>query len=104
MQPARPIGHNRGPMSEGIISTHTFRETPDGKWIEVIATLDAGEALPGMFIHIPINGMLNFTLEVADVSPLDGGRIRILLEGGDGSGLVMAFDFEDETLEVLSTG
>jgi hypothetical protein len=94
-------------MLEGIITTHDVRRTSDGRALEVVATLDAGEVLPGMFVHIPLNGMLDFTVRIQEVMPEAGGYLRLVLDCGDdpeGARLVMAFNFEDETLQVLETG
>ena len=94
-------------MPEGIITTRSVRQTPDGRAVEVVAKLDAGEVVPGMFVHVPLNGMLNFTIRVGEITPEADGCIRLLLDCGNDSEsakLVMAFHFEDETLEVLATG
>jgi hypothetical protein len=93
-------------MREGIITTRTIRATADNRAVEVIASLDAGEVVPGMFVHIPLN-MLDFTIPVASVAPAPDGCIRLVLDCGDeedGADLVMMFNFEDETLWVLETG
>ena len=94
-------------MPEAIITTRTVRETPDGRAVEVVAKLDAGEIEPGMFVHVPLNGMLNFSIRIEEVTPDADGSIRLLLDCGDDSEsakLVRAFNFEDETLQVLETG
>lgn len=94
-------------MPEGIISTCDVRLTPDGRSVEVIATLDAGEVVPGMFVHIPLNGMLDLTVRVSAVASEPENRIRLVLDCGEeaeGAELVKAFNFKDETLWVLETG
>jgi len=94
-------------MPEGIITTHAVRPISGGGDLEVIATLDAGEVVPGMFVHIPLNGMLDLTVKVSSVTHESGSRIRLVLDcGGEpgGAGFVAAFDFEAETLWVLETG
>jgi hypothetical protein len=94
-------------MPEGIISTHEVRFTPDRRSVEVIATLDAGEVVPGMFVYIPLNGLLDLTVKVSEVFREAGNRVRLLLDCGEeaaGAELVKAFNFEDETLWVLETG
>jgi hypothetical protein len=94
-------------MPEGIISAHDVQLTPDGRSVEVIATLDAGEVVPGMFVHIPLNGMLDFTVKVSAVASEAENRIRIVLDCGqetEGAEVVKAFNFKDETLWVLETG
>ena len=94
-------------MPEGIITTRTVRATGDNRAVEVIASLDAGEVVAGMFVHIPLNGMLDFTVPVASVSPAPDGCIRLILDCGDekdGADLVVMFNFEGETLRVLETG
>lgn len=93
-------------MSEAIITTHKVRASPEKRAVEVFASLDAGEVIPGMFIHIPLNGMLDFTVRVREVSQLDGNRVRLVLdcgEDGDDAELVMAFNFGNETLLVQET-
>ena len=94
-------------MPEGIITTHAVRPTPDGLALEVVATLDAGEVVPGMFVHIPLNGMLDLTVRVSAVTRERDSRLRLVLDCGDepgGAELVGAFNFEAETLWVLDTG
>ena len=94
-------------MPEAIITTRTVRPTSDGRAVAVIAKLDAGELEPGMYIHIPLNSMLSFTVRITDVMQAKNGGVRLLLDCGDDPKsvpLVVAFNFEDETLEVLSTG
>lgn len=94
-------------MPEAIISTHDVRLTSDGCAVEVIATLDAGEVVPGMFIHIPLNGMLDFTVQVAGVMHEQENRIRLIVDCGQDpqdAQIIMAFNFADETLWVLETG
>jgi MYXO-CTERM domain-containing protein len=70
-------------MPEGIITTRTVRATPDKRAVEVIASLDAGEVVPGMFVHIPLNGMLDFTVPVVSVSPAPDGGFSISGSGND---------------------
>ncbi len=94
-------------MPEGIITTHEVRPTSDGRALEVVATLDAGKVVPGMFVHIPLNGMLDLTVRVSAVAPESEGRLRLVLDCGDEAGgaeLVEAFNFESETLWVLESG
>jgi hypothetical protein len=94
-------------MPEGIITTHDVRPTSDGLGLEVIATLDAGEIVPGMFVHIPLNGMLDLTVKVSAVTRESENRLRLVLDCGDepgGAELLAAFNFEAETLWVLETG
>jgi hypothetical protein len=94
-------------MPEGIISTHDARLTPDGRSVEVIATTDAGEVIPGMFVHIPLSAMLDLTVRVSAISSEPENRIRLVLDCGEeteGAELVKAFFFERETLWVLETG
>jgi hypothetical protein len=93
-------------MPEAIISTEQVRETQDGN-AEVIATIDAGEIIPGMFLHIPLNGQFNLTVRITEIVPQEGTRVRLVLDCGhdfEGASLVMAFHFEEETLWVLETG
>jgi hypothetical protein len=94
-------------MPEGIITTRDVRPTKDGRGLEVVATLDAGEVVPGMFVHIPLNGMLNLTVPVAAVTHESDNHLRLVLdcggEAGD-AGLIAAFNFDSETLWVLETG
>lgn len=94
-------------MAEAIISTHQVRATQDGRAVEVIATLDAGEVVSGMFLHIPINNLLDFTVRIEEVVSLIGNEIRFVLSCGKETNqvnMVLAFNFEDETLWVLETG
>jgi hypothetical protein len=94
-------------MPEGIITTRDVRPTTDGRALEVVATLDAGEVVPGMFVHIPLNGMLNLTVPVAEVTHESNGQLRLVLDCGGEAGdaeLIAAFNFESETLWVLATG
>jgi hypothetical protein len=94
-------------MPEGIITTHEVRPTEDRCAVEVIATLDAGEVVPGMFVHIPLNGMLDLTVEVSAVTHDKERRVRLVLDCGDepdGAELIVAFNFEGETLWVSETG
>jgi hypothetical protein len=94
-------------MPEGIITTRSVRQSLNGRAVEVVAKLDAGEVVPGMFIHIPMNGMLNFTVRIEEVTPEADGCLRLVLDCGndpEDAKLVMAFNFEDETLQVLETG
>ena len=57
-------------MADGTIIAKTVRAMPDGSAVEVMATLDAGEVHPGMFVHIPLNGSLDFTARIIAVSPI----------------------------------
>ena len=94
-------------MPEGIITTHEVRPTADGLALEVTATLGAGEVVTGMFVHIPLNGMLDLTVRVSAVVAESANRIRLVLDCGDepgGAELIAAFNFGDETLRVLRTG
>jgi hypothetical protein len=94
-------------MPEGIISTNEVRFTSDGRALEVSATLDAGEVVPGMFVHVPLNGLLDLTVRVSSVAPEQPNRIRLILDcddDGETAKLVKAFNFENETLWVLDTG
>jgi hypothetical protein len=94
-------------MPEGIITTHDVRPTTDGRALEVVATLDAGEVVPGMFVHIPLNGMLDLTVRVSSVAAEGLNHLRLVLDcGGEpgGADIVAAFDFASETLWVLETG
>jgi hypothetical protein len=83
------------------------RPSSDGPALEVVATLDAGEVVPGMFVHIPLNGMLDLTVRVSSVAPEAGNRLRLVLDCGDAPGgaeFVEALNFGSETLWVLETG
>jgi hypothetical protein len=94
-------------MPEGIITTHDLRSTSDGLALEAVATLDAGEVVPGMFVHIRLNSMLDLTVRVSAVAREGVSRIRLVLDCGDEPGraeLLAAFNFESETLWVLETG
>ena len=91
-------------MPEGIITTRDVRPTADGRDLEVVATLDAGEVVPGMFVHIPLNGMLNLTVPVAEVTRECDNQLRLVLDCGGDADLIAAFNFESETLWVLATG
>lgn len=94
-------------MPEGIISTEQVRATQDMRAVEVIATLDAGEIVPGMFLHIPLNSQLAVTVRIAEIAPQEGKRIRLVLDcdnDPDDADMVVALNFEDETLWVLETG
>ena len=94
-------------MPEAIITTQTVRPTPDGRALEVVATLDAGEVTPGMFVHIPLNGMLDLTVQVSSVTRESGSQIQLVLDCGDetdGADFIAALNFEAETLWVLETG
>ena len=94
-------------MPEAIISTEWVKTTLDGNAVEVIATLDAGEIIPGMFLHIPLNGMLNFTVRIREIVPQGGHRIQLILDCNNDpetAGIVLAFNFEEETLWVLESG
>ncbi|MFH5806011.1 hypothetical protein, partial [Alienimonas sp. DA493] len=75
---------------------------PHPPWLEVEATLDAGEVRPGMFLHIPMNCLLNLTVSIAAVEPA-GARLRLELDCDDelDADLVAGFNFEGETLWVL---
>ena len=60
-----------------------------------------------MFVHIPLNSSLDFTVKIIRVSPAPNSRIRILLDCGndlDSAALITAVNFEGETLKVLPTG
>jgi hypothetical protein len=94
-------------MPEAIISTECVQATLEGNAVEVVATLDVGEILPGMFLHIPLNSLLDFTVRIIEIAPLGGNHIRLVLDCGDdpdATDLVLAFNFADETLWVLETG
>lgn len=94
-------------MPEGIITTHNVRPTVDGPALEVVAALDAGEVVPGMYVHIPLNGMLDLTVPVVAVAHEGKTQLRIVLDCGDEAGgaeLVAAFNFAAETLWVSGTG
>jgi len=94
-------------MKEGVISTHAVRATPDGRGVEVVATLDAGEVVTGMFLHVPLNAQVDFTVRITAVRPDAGDRICLILDCGDSAddaSLVMAFNFAGETLSVMETG
>jgi hypothetical protein len=94
-----------GVTPEGIITTREVRRTADGRALEVLATLDAGEVVPGMFVHIPLNGMLDLTVPVAAVTHENDTQLRLVLDCGDEAGgaeLVAACNFE--ALWVLATG
>lgn len=73
----------------------------------MIATLDAGEVVAGMFIHIPLNGMLDFTVRISSITIEKENLLLIILDCGDepeGVELIRAFYFESETLWVLDSG
>lgn len=90
-------------MREGIITMCDVRHTADGRALEVAAKLDAGEVVPGMFVHILLNGLLDLTVPVASVAHGNGTRILLILDCGNeaaGAVLVAAFNFRAETLWV----
>jgi hypothetical protein len=93
-------------MREAIISTLAVRQASEGRSIEVIAMLDAGEVVPGMFLHLPLNSMLDLTLIVAAVTHDIEGRTHICLDCDNESeaAFVVAFNFENETLWVTESG
>lgn len=94
-------------MPEGIITARIVRATADGGVVEVVATLDAGEVKPAMFVHIPLNGTLDVTVPIASVSPLPDGTLRLTLDCGEEDSIaeiVLALNFEGESLRVLDTG
>jgi len=94
-------------MREAIITTHAVSKSPGGKSVEFVATLDAGELAPGMFIHIPINWSLDFTVPIKEVVPLSPPDVHVILDCGDDEDdvdLVLAFNFDDETLWVNESG
>jgi hypothetical protein len=80
---------------------------PDRKSVEFVATLDAGELARGMFLHIPMNSMLDFTVVIKKVAPLSPSNFHIVLdcdEDEDGAALVVALNFDNETLWVDEVG
>jgi hypothetical protein len=94
-------------MREAIITTRAVSMSPDGKSVEFVATLDAGELAPGMFVHIPMNSMLDFTVAIREVLPLSPPNIHVILDcdnDEDGAALVLAFNFDNETLWVDEVG
>jgi hypothetical protein len=94
-------------MRELIITTQTVAMSPDRKSVEFVATLDAGELAPGMFVHIPMNPMLDITVAIKKVVPLSPPNFHVVLDcddDEDGAALVMAFNFDNETLWVDEVG
>jgi hypothetical protein len=94
-------------MPEAIISTDWVRTTPDGNAVEVSATLDAGQIIPGMFLHIPLNRSLDFTVRIREIVPQGERQIRLILDCNNDpetADMVLAFNFEEETLWVLESG
>jgi hypothetical protein len=81
--------------------------SPDRTSVEFVSTLDAGELAPGMFLHIPMNSMLDFTVAINKVVPLSPPNFHVVLDcddDEDGAALVMAFNFNNETLGVDEVG
>jgi hypothetical protein len=93
-------------MREAIISTLAVQKVSEGRSVEVIAMLDAGAVVPGMFLHLPLNSMLDLTLIVAKVTHDIEGRTHIFLDCNDESdaAFVVAFNFENDTLWVTESG
>jgi hypothetical protein len=94
-------------MREAVITTQAVSISPDGKSVEFFATLDAGELVSGMFIHIPMNSMLDFTVPIKEVVPLSPPNIHVVLDCDNGENvadLVLAFHFDNETLWVDELG
>ncbi|WP_171189488.1 hypothetical protein [Alienimonas chondri] len=78
----------------------------NGDAVLLTAVLDAGEVLPGMFLNIPLNSMLNLTLLISSVAPIGDGLIRLTFDCDDSldADLLTAFNFEAETLWVTEVG
>jgi hypothetical protein len=91
-------------MREAIISTKRVRATPDGSAAEVIAALDAGEIVPGMFLHIPLNGLLAVTFRISEIVSLGDKQIRLTLDCDNDPEVVLLLNFEEETLWALESG
>lgn len=90
-------------MREGIISIHDVRLLSDDCSLEVIATLDAGEVVPGMFVYIPMNISMDLVVKVSGVAPDSERLIRIVLDCEEVPDIVKAFNLENQTLWVLET-
>ena len=94
-------------MREAIITTQTVSLSPDGKSVEFDATLDAGEIASGMFVHIPLNSMLDLTGMIKEVVLISPSKIHVILDcdnDEDTATLVLAFNFDNETLWVDERG
>jgi hypothetical protein len=94
-------------MKEAIITTQTVAMSSDGKSVEFVATLDAGELAPGMFLHIPMSFILDFTVAIKKVAPLSPPNFHVALDcddDEDGAAFVVAFNFDNETLWVDEVG
>jgi hypothetical protein len=94
-------------MCEAIITAQVVSMSPDGKSVELVASLDAGKLEPGMFVHIPINSTLDLTVAIQEIEPLSPPNIHVILDCGndeDGAALVLAFNFANETLWVDEVG
>ena len=90
-------------MTKAIITTHQVFSTKDGQDIEAIITLDEGEITSGMFLHIPLNGMIDATIPIREVISGEENRVRMILDcdkDAEMAEIFMAFDFENETLLV----
>jgi hypothetical protein len=94
-------------MREAIVTTQAVSMSPDGKSVEFVATLDAGELAPGMFVHVPMNTMLDFTVTIKEVVSLSPPHIHVILDCDNDeneAALVLAFNFDNETLWVDEVG
>jgi hypothetical protein len=81
--------------------------SPDGKSVEFVATLDAGELELEMFVHISMNPMLDFTVAIKEVVPLSPPNIHVILgcdNDEDGAALVPAFSSDNEPLWIDEVG
>jgi hypothetical protein len=94
-------------MPEATVTTQRVYLSPNRKAVEVVGTLDNGDIVPGMYLHVPINGLLDFTVPVKQITPLTPPYVHIILDCGgeeEGANIVLAFNFEDEMLRVTEGG
>jgi hypothetical protein len=94
-------------MREAIIATHAVSKSPDGKSVEFVATLDTDELVFRILVHIWINSNLEFTMTIKEVVLLSPPKIHVILgcdNDENNADLVLAFNFDNETLWINEVG
>lgn len=93
-------------MEQATITTQQIYASPDGRGVEVVATLNGGKIAPGMFLCIPMNRMLDFTVRIRQLTRLTPPYLHLVLECDDeeDAQLILAFHFNEETLQVTEDG